>query len=1370
MKINSNQEAGSEKLGARRTYLLTSNFNLLTSSRRSGIALIITLILLSVTLVMALAFLAISRRESSSVTTAGDTATARLAADSALANAEAQAMANVLSTTNPYNFGLLVSTNYINPNGFALGFNNVNYDYTAAAGNPRLSPTEFLENLTNLWYSPRPPVFVPSPQGNYASPLSYDFRFYLDLNRNGKFDTNGVVGNFDSGNNLLGTSLQVGDPEWIGVLAHPDQPYGPNNPFVSRFCFFALPVGNSLDLNAIHNQVFDENNAVATVNPADGNLSGEDFFFRNQGVGSWEINLAAFLADLNTNQWDNNLSGGSYLYNEPANYNSGSAFDDARALLTYRYNNNYSSLYPVGGPTGLFTNSTTTFPPFQNDIDFYSDGPLQTNTPGINASGQLVNLPWAGADNINHFFDLTADLFDPTKTSGSSAILGFTNRLLNAGTGVSTYDRYTFYRLLSQLGTDTSPETGKMNLNYRNITNGVIVPGMETNFYAWTPLEFFTNAADRMLRAYTANWISQNYGVFTNTFGASTTQPFGIAKIPVYVSGQFVYTPAVHRILQLAANIYDATVNNSANGSPDYPDVFRPLFSRDAGGTGTNVYITGFTNVVSFTDGATDIQLSQPFDVSTISSVSGVVSNVAENIYGVPWIIGAKKGFPNFNEFSMENNLGVTRRLQLTRTTNSSTPVITSTNQMYTMSLISQLGIELWNSYAAAYPGTIIIGVNSTNTMTITNDDPGFDSHPGIAQPVSFSTNNFSNPYVITSWPGAAPWSGGSPNPASFVIATFTGPTLTNSVYRSPGATPADMPSGLVPPSLIPTNYFPIASPPLSLLFESNSPNGFHFPQFGVVMTNRLQVFMLDFTNGVYRVIDYVHFAGPDSPYNVNQYLADNDNNNPNGYVGVWDTNYLGYPPGGPPPPNSVPPYGIVNQIAYSKNNGPPTTEDGLWQADPEAVPSGGTIAQQQSFFRAFFKPGNHDGTTTNLQLSVNTPYAPTRYIVQYVTWQANDPLVHYLTNDISAPSPNNTTTPKQGVQQTSASAQTIAPLTGLNLGSLNDRFSPWGGNPVLAAEGQAMQFDTNAYNLSERDPLVASSDNWDFPTNKFPTVGWLGRVHRGTPWQTVYLKSSNVLSSVNGIKTWAAWTGDSLISSNQYFDAANSTPTNDWQLFDLFTTAVNDNATRGQLSVNVAAGSADPAAGLAAWSALFSGIALPPVSPTNTYSVIAPVGSQAITNSSLGILITNINYTRANFVNPDGVKGSFENIGDILAASQLSDQSPFLNLANTNYNSDEMYEWLPQQTMSLLRVGAAPRYVIYSYGQTLKPAPNGTYLNSTPSGMFGMVTNYQVVSEIATRAVVRFKPVLVTNSLVPLLVQTNYSATIESYNILPPE
>ncbi len=45
-------------------------------------ALVISLIMLSVTLIMAVAFLALSRRERSAVTTTTDTAAARLAADS----------------------------------------------------------------------------------------------------------------------------------------------------------------------------------------------------------------------------------------------------------------------------------------------------------------------------------------------------------------------------------------------------------------------------------------------------------------------------------------------------------------------------------------------------------------------------------------------------------------------------------------------------------------------------------------------------------------------------------------------------------------------------------------------------------------------------------------------------------------------------------------------------------------------------------------------------------------------------------------------------------------------------------------------------------------------------------------------------------------------------------------------------------------------------------------------------------------------------------------------------------------------------------------------------------------------------------------
>src|ERR1039457_4955591 len=100
-----------------------------------GVALVITLILLSVVTFMAITFLALSRRERSAVSTVTDTASARLAADAALANAEAQVIANVLSTTNPYNFSLLVSTN-----GWPLNFTNLP------------------DNLTNLYVSPRAPV------------------------------------------------------------------------------------------------------------------------------------------------------------------------------------------------------------------------------------------------------------------------------------------------------------------------------------------------------------------------------------------------------------------------------------------------------------------------------------------------------------------------------------------------------------------------------------------------------------------------------------------------------------------------------------------------------------------------------------------------------------------------------------------------------------------------------------------------------------------------------------------------------------------------------------------------------------------------------------------------------------------------------------------------------------------------------------------------------------------------------------------------------------------------------------------------------------------------------------------------------------
>jgi hypothetical protein len=276
-----------------------------------------------------------------------------------------------------------------------------------------------------------------------------------------------------------------------------------------------------------------------------------------------------------------------------------------------------------------------------------------------------------------------------------------------------------------------------------------------------------------------------------------------------------------------------------------------------------------------------------------------------------------------------------------------------------------------------------------------------------------------------------------------------------------------------------------------------------------------------------------------------------------------------------------------------------------------------------------------------------------------------------------------------------------------------------------------------------------------------------------------------------NGPTIWSTWTGDTLRDyyTGQYVDGIFSAPTEDRLLFDIFTTRFNDNSVRGTLPINVGAGHAyggfmpwahgaypDWAdGGLADWSALFSGMVVltnnatdtallnqmtkskstPPM--TNyTWQYIQPVGTNVV-SSPLWQIISNINATRFNTTNFPFQ--SFVHAGDILQTPALTEQSPFLNWNDPWQQewgiNDELYEWLPQQMMGLVRA-SEPRYVIYCYGQTLRPAPNGYVLNGSN---YQLVTNYQVVAESAIRAVVRIDN---ANSTQP-------RAVVESYNILPP-
>ena len=257
----------------------------LEATPRQGIALVITLIMLAVVTVMAVIFLGISRRERTAVSVTVDLTTARLMADQALARAQAQLVGRIAAESNLFAYDFQVSTNFQNPNGFqpAFGSDLLNVGYTYANGDP-LDAADLRQSLANLFYDPRPPVFIQT--NSPSTPL--DFRYFLDINRNGRFETNGIVPVWTNGV-VVGTNSMVGDPEWIGVLERPEWRHSASNQFLGRFAYLILPAGKSLDANFIHNSAKSRGFSPPTI---------PEGFMRNQGVGSWEMNLAAFLEAL----------------------------------------------------------------------------------------------------------------------------------------------------------------------------------------------------------------------------------------------------------------------------------------------------------------------------------------------------------------------------------------------------------------------------------------------------------------------------------------------------------------------------------------------------------------------------------------------------------------------------------------------------------------------------------------------------------------------------------------------------------------------------------------------------------------------------------------------------------------------------------------------------------------------------------------------------------------------------------------------------------------------------------------------------------------------------------------------------------------
>jgi hypothetical protein len=1371
-------------------------------TKEQGVVLVITLIMLSVVTLMAIVFLGVSRRERSTVTVTTDHITAKLAAEAGMARAQSEVVGRILSSSNRFDFDYTVSTNFFNPDGYNtsnFNFDPHNVNYFLPNGDPISDPYNQAVNIGNQFYDPRPPVFVEeieySPRRRQFV-RDIDFRFYLDFNRNGRFDPTGLLPSLDEDSRqLIDTqsglpvwTRNVGDPQWIGILEDPGMPHSSTNRFIGRFAYIMIPEGRTLDLNTIHNQIKAESDT-------------QDFFVRNQGIGPWEINLGSFLRDLNPRIWT------QYQYAGPppnGAQNTGNSFRDAFSILNYRRANRpLTPLNVLANPTPLQMG--------QDFVDMFGNGPYlrDQNWLSLDIADNTAN-GWWGSDFHRAFYDVQ-ELFNETRIPNANGQIddqeSIAGRLKIAPSfpTATTYDRYTYYRLISQLGSESIPDTearsfrlaiqdnvprlqevrtNKIHLNYDNYVDpSIFRSNHQTNFVDWQPRDLFMLSAQRLLMANITtnpppftirNAQNQQISIAGTNFhrvgDTYVNRNFSLTNIQVWpeiVPGVNEYTANVHQLLQLAANMTEPVTTNrpsarfAGESVERFPLVFRPVFNVDDEG---RVSISNFIEVTN--DAPT--QLARPYrDLNFQAHRDALQPD--DNVLGIPWVIAAKKGLPNFNEYGVLTTLEMTRKLEINKTAPNAPMNLWQTNQMVVLSISNMCGLEAWNSYTNDFPRPVRLHAQVQCSMLVTN------------QLGRILVNNTFAPVPDNNLLPANEWQGNQ-----FIVPIQdTAIPLPKSIYDH--AT-----SRLIPTTLVPDNLFP-------------DRNIFPSPQIGLAMTNRVQFYMID--EQTQRVLDYVNLDNLVTRMDITEELLGaygSGQSSPVANFGgsgdsrmFWSTNRLGNA-------NTInaPTEGVINQIFTSLDEIPVSQQ--LWNSF-RARGTGRDREESIDLFRTFlgFPPkflsaqqlalGFQRLNDPRKSFVRQVPFTPSLKKVIYNTWQANDPLVHYTVEDLT------------DLEGRAVRRELVDPpdraLDGRihNINKVNTRYRPWpSGNGA----------DVSEYNVAFKDPLIRTSDDWQFPTNRFPNIGWLGRVHRGTPWQTVYLKSAigtdgagrilnvtdlpqasspiaegypfqtldgdlNVgfaedVGQVDGSRAnimaiaqrnWMNWSG-----------SMGTHPTNDWKILEQFTTALDDNAARGLLSVN------QP--GLAAWSAVLSGVVVqtnlttPEVLNRDLDGVQrAQFRARTIEPAHLQALPQNQNQPSQmiSMVNgPNGINGvrqffpngRFQHLGEVLSAPALTLQSPYLDWDDpVQYQSgidDFAYERIPQQILSLLKADE-PRVTIYAYGQSLRPADQSLRTDPEPPRLFNICTNYQVTGEYLFRRVVRFDGSI-----------TNLQATVESETVLP--
>lgn len=711
------------------------------------------------------------------------------------------------------------------------------------------------------------------------------------------------------------------------------------------------------------------------------------------------------------------------------------------------------------------------------------------------------------------------------------------------------------------------------------------------------PTTFFTNVAARLVQA---------------QLGLDLT------RLQIYPTNQ--YTPALHRLLQVTANVYDAATNRTYGFSDvtnGFPTVFRPLFRRADDGA---VYIVAYREVTN-TDMAVSSNAPAMADLDTgwnsnaIAALGTPFDLLDKNeamVAGIPLVIGARKGFPNFNEFGMQTALQVTRKLQFLKDTASGPVVLT--NQMYFMSISNAFGIEAWNSYTSSYPHDLQMVAAGDMTCAITNE---------LGQYVYSNSIPFSNTVSfgsITTIP-AGTWTRFIPINPTFSRFSFIAPfnPAANWFFFLPPASYSEAQGAfIVPPQ---TN------------FEQGL--GFPVPHWYLLLRQRLHYILVDVAAN--RIVDYVNLVANKNPIDLTTALTTgatigpNDQYVPDGFYGSMfltnrSTNITVNITG-----TGIPTYGIRNQIAACMGS---NLNNMVWQpAFPPAVDRFTAVSQ---FLTNFYSGGTN--------LSFFAPYAPIRNLYVFTSWQANDPLVHYTASDLMYTAFTNSYFPD------------VFPFSFLTISNINFRYEPWG------FIGSQTYNSSTLYESAVKDPMVTASDAWTFPVNPSGNFRWLGQVHRGTPWQTLYLKSTPF-----SLPSWESWTGNL-----DPLDATGTLPTNDWSTVGLLLSLLTANDPHTLLSLNESA--------VPIWTAAMDGI-----------DVLTNLGGAQFadvlmsSNSPQAAIIANGIYA-ARALQPDG---HFHQVGDILAAPELSVASPWLNATTSEQQSgisDAAYEAIPSQLLSRLR------------------------------------------------------------------------------------